>query len=71
MEYNNHLEIRMFGKFEMIYKNQVLNLGHSQTTKAMKLLQLLLFHGKEGIHRSQIIQHRQIYELLYIILENF
>lgn len=57
MEYNNHLEIRMFGKFEMIYKNQVLNLGHSQTTKAMKLLQLLLFHGKEGIHRSQIIQH--------------
>ena len=57
MEYNNHLEIRMFGKFEMVYNNQVLNLGHSQTTKAMKLLQLLLFHGKEGIHRSQIIQH--------------
>jgi len=57
MENGNHLTIRMFGRFEMIYNEQVLNLGNSQTTKAMKLLQLLLFSGKKGIHRSQIIQH--------------
>ena len=57
MEGKNHLDIRMFGKFEMIYNDQVLNLGHSQTTKAMKLLQLLLFYGEQGIHRSQIIQY--------------
>ena len=57
MEYMNRIEVRMFGKFEMIFNEQVLNLGCSQTTKAMKLLQLLIFHGKEGIHRSQVIQH--------------
>ena len=57
MEGKNHLDIRMFGKFEMIYNEQMLNLGHSQTTKAMKLLQLLLFYGEQGIHRSQIIQY--------------
>lgn len=55
MEGKNHLDIRMFGKFEMIYNEQMLNLGHSQTTKAMKLLQLLLFYGEQGIQRSQII----------------
>ena len=57
MEGKNHLDIRMFGKFEMIYNEQMLNLGHSQTTKAMKLLQLLLFYGEQGIQRSQIIQY--------------
>lgn len=57
MEQENRLEIRMFGKFEMGYNGQVLNLGHSQTTKAMKLLQLLLFYGEQGIHRSEVIQY--------------
>ena len=57
MEGKNHLDIRMFGKFEMIYNEKMLNLGHSQTTKAMKLLQLLLFYGEQGIQRSQIIQY--------------
>ena len=57
MEHKNHLTIRMFGGFEMVYNEQVLNLGHSQTTKAMKLLQLLLFYGDKGIHRSQIVQY--------------
>ena len=57
MEQENRLEIRMFGKFEMVYNGQVLNLGHSQTTKAMKLLQLLLFYGEQGIHRSEVIQY--------------
>lgn len=57
MTCENHLSVRMFGRFEIIYNDQMLNLGHSQTTKAMKLLQLLLFYGNEGIHRSQIIQY--------------
>ncbi|MBE5893899.1 MAG: hypothetical protein E7286_11100 [Lachnospiraceae bacterium] len=57
MTRENYLTVRMFGRFEIIYNNQMLNLGHSQTTKAMKLLQLLLFYGNEGIHRSQIIQY--------------
>lgn len=57
MEQENRLEIRMFGKFEMVYNGQVLNLGHSQTTKAMKLLQLLLFYGEQGIYRSEVIQY--------------
>ena len=56
MEHGNHLSVRMFGRFEMIYNGQVLRLGHSQTTKAMKLLQLLLFYADKGIHRSQVIQ---------------
>lgn len=57
MENANQLTIRMFGKFEMLYREQPLKLGHSQTTKAMRLLQLLLFHGEEGVHRSEIVQH--------------
>ena len=48
MESKNHLEVQMFGKFEMIYNGQLLNLGHSHVTKAMKLLQLLLFFGEKG-----------------------
>ena len=57
MEQNNLLKVRMFGKFEMIYNRKMLNLGRSQTTKAMKLLQLLLFFGDQGLHRSQVIQY--------------
>ena len=57
MEHMNCIEVRMFGKFEMIFNEQVLNFGHGQTTKAMKLLQMLLFYGADGIHRSQVIQH--------------
>lgn len=57
MKHKNHLAIQMFGEFEMVYNEQVLNLGHGQTTKAMKLLQLLLFYGDKGIHRSQIMQY--------------
>lgn len=57
MEKENHLTIRMLGRFEMLFNGQMLNLGHSQTTKAMKLLQLLLFRGEKGIHRSELIQH--------------
>lgn len=57
MEEKEHLQVQMFGKFELVYHGQVLNLGHSQTTKAMKLLQLLLFYGEKGIYRSQLIQH--------------
>lgn len=57
MQELRHFEIRMFGKFEIVYNGQVLNLGHSQTTKAMKLLQLLLFYGDQGIHRSQVLQY--------------
>ena len=57
MTCENHLAVRMFGQFEMIYNGRMLSLGNSMTTKAMKLLQLLLFYGEEGIHRSQIIQY--------------
>ena len=56
MTSENRMTVRMFGRFEVAYNNQILNLGHSQTTKAMKLLQMLLFYGEEGIHRAQVIQ---------------
>ena len=57
MTSENRMTVRMFGRFEVAYNNQILNLGHSQTTKAMKLLQMLLFYGEEGIHRAQVIQY--------------
>lgn len=57
MDEKGHLKVQMFGKFEMVYNKQVVKLGHSQTTRAMILLQLLVFSGEEGIHRAQIIQH--------------
>jgi len=57
MTSENRMTVRMFGRFEVIYNDQMLNLGHSHATKAMKLLQMLLFYGAEGIHRAQIIQY--------------
>lgn len=57
MKKNDHLKVQMFGKFEMTYNGQMLNLGNSTTTKAMKLLQMLLMYGEKGIHRSQVVQY--------------
>lgn len=53
----NCLKVQMFGKFQLSYNNQIINLGHNHTTRALQLLQMLLYAGSAGIHRSQILQN--------------
>lgn len=51
------LKVFMLGRFSVIYGDQQLSLGKSNTTKAMKLLQLLLASSEQGgIQRSRILE---------------
>lgn len=49
------LYVCMFGNFSMKYKGQLLTLERNATTKAMQLLQILLYYGEKGITRSQLL----------------
>ena len=37
------LHVRMFGKFELEYKGELIDLRFGQTTKVMQILQILLY----------------------------
>ncbi len=51
------LYVYMFGNFSLKYKGQLLTLERNSATKAMQLLQILLYFGKSGITRSQLLHY--------------
>lgn len=51
------LYVYMFGNFSLKYKGQLLTLERNSATKAMQLLQILLYYGKSGITRSQLLHY--------------
>lgn len=56
MERKNCLKVRMLGDFVMTYQGKIVQVGKSQTTKVMQLLQLLLYAGPQGFTRQQLME---------------
>lgn len=56
MEKENCLKVQMLGDFIITYKGKIVQLGKNQTTKALQLLQLLLYAGSQGITRLQLME---------------
>ena len=54
---NNVLQVQMLGVFNVKYGDKPLSLGRNTATKAMKLLQLLLYHLDKGITREELIEN--------------
>lgn len=44
------LNVRMLGDFSITYDGRQVSFGKNTTTKAMKLLQILIYYGEQGIH---------------------
>lgn len=51
------LQVQMFGVFNVMYEGKPLSLGRNVSTKVMKLLQILLYHQKEGIGREKLLEY--------------
>lgn len=51
------LKVRMLGVFEMTYDGKPISFERNTTTKTNQLLQILLWAGKEGIAREELL-HR-------------
>lgn len=49
------LKVRVFGGFSITYGEKPISFGRSTTTKAMKLLQILIYHGDNGILREKLL----------------
>ena len=47
------LKVRLFGGFSASYGEIPVSFGRNTTTKAMKLLQILLYHGDTGINCTE------------------
>ena len=47
-----------------MYGNQPISFGKNTTTKAMKLLQILLYHGEQGISREKLLNALYVREEL-------
>ena len=50
------LQVQMLGIFNVKYGDRPLSLGRNTVTKAMKLLQILLYYLEEGIAREELIE---------------
>lgn len=51
------LEVQVLGIFSIAYDNKPLSFGRNTATKAIKLLQVLLYHSDTGIAREKLIEH--------------
>lgn len=51
------LEVRMLGEFAMFYGGEAVEVSKIQTSRAMHLLQILLYAGEKGISRQQLIKY--------------
>ena len=51
------LKVQMLGGFSMTLGDEPLSFSRNSTTKAMKLLQILLYHSKQGISRKTLIEY--------------
>lgn len=49
------LKVRMLGAFEMSYNGEEISFERNTTTKTNQLLQILLWAGKEGIAREELL----------------
>ena len=49
------LKVRLFGGFSASYGEIPVSFGRNTTTTAMKLLQILLYHGDTGISRDKLL----------------
>lgn len=49
------LKVRLFGGFSASYGEIPVSFGRNTTIKAMKLLQILLYHGDTGISRDKLL----------------
>lgn len=50
------LEVRMLGEFTMSYGGETIEVSKSQTSRAMHLLQILLYAGDKGISRQKLMK---------------
>ena len=50
------LNVRMLGGFSIAYGDTPLSFGRNIVTKAMKLLQILIYRGSGGITRNQLLE---------------
>ena len=55
-ETNPGLQVQMLGVFNVKYGDKPLSLGRNTATKAVKLLQLLLYHLGDGIARETLLE---------------
>lgn len=51
------LKVQMLGGFSMILGDKPLSFSRNSTTKAMKLLQILLYYSEKGISREKLIEY--------------
>ena len=49
------LNVQLLGDFALEYDGKRIQLGNSYRTKVFQLLQILLYHGAEGITTSVLI----------------
>lgn len=51
------LHVRMFGKFELEYKGELIDLRFGQTTKVMQILQILLYKFPRGVPTTALLEY--------------
>ncbi len=55
MTHENQIHVRMFGDLVLEYNGQPLELERSRTTKAMRVLQFLLYRYPKGVSRERLM----------------
>lgn len=58
------LNVRMLGDFSITYDGRQVSFGKNTTTKAMKLLQILIYYGQQGIAREKLLNALYVREEL-------
>ena len=58
------LNVRMLGDFSITYEGRQVSFGKNTTTKAMKLLQILIYYGEQGIAREKLLNALYVREEL-------
>ena len=51
------LRVQMLGGLSLMYGDKPISFSRNTTTKAMKLLQVLLYYGEKGISRNKLIEN--------------
>ena len=64
------LEVQMLGGFQLTYQGQEFQVGKKQTTKALRMLQMLLHAGAAGVSREQLILNLFGYEAESDVINN-
>lgn len=49
------LEVTMFGGFVLRHNGNTLKLERNNVTRSMQVLQMLLFHGEEGVPKDVLM----------------